>query len=53
MTILYMDNYSEINLLPTLWVGYDYLITEKTALGAFFYGGRYSPCLGLSLRRNF
>jgi len=44
---------STIALLPILWVGYDYLIAKKTALGAFFYGGHYSPCIGLSLRRNF
>ena len=48
---LYISN--KIKFLPNVRVSYDFSLSQKFALGVFAYGGRWSPILGLSIRRNF
>ncbi|MFV0391966.1 MAG: hypothetical protein ACK5KP_08830 [Paludibacteraceae bacterium] len=49
----YFLHSSKIEFLPTLMLNYEYAITEKMMAGVFLYGGKFSPCIGLSIRRNF
>ncbi|MDR2652824.1 MAG: hypothetical protein LBC68_11030 [Prevotellaceae bacterium] len=47
------DISNEIIFLPTLRASYEFDIKPRFTMGAFFYYGYFSPCVGLSVRHNF
>ncbi|GHV35581.1 hypothetical protein FACS1894178_5460 [Bacteroidia bacterium] len=51
--LYYFVTTHEINCLPALRASYEFDITKKFTMGAFFHWGHYSPILGLSFRHNF